>query len=151
MTTTLPLARPAALGFDGERLARIDRFLAERYILYTEARGRLWQDVYMSTQRVFLGVTLGVAGTYDQVDPQVNITDIPIVFTLVVGLVIAFKKTISVPLIVRARRLAKATLRNIRQNLVFAFVYNVLGVPIAAGILYPFFGLRILSWSQRFC
>jgi Cu+-exporting ATPase len=42
--------------------------------------------------------------------------------------------------IVRARRLARATLRNIRQNLFFAFVYNVVGVPIAAGVLYPIFG-----------
>ena len=43
--------------------------------------------------------------------------------------------------IVRARRLSRATLRNIRQNLGFAFGYNALGVPIAAGVLYPFFGL----------
>jgi Cu+-exporting ATPase len=42
--------------------------------------------------------------------------------------------------IVRARRLSRATMRNIRQNLFFAFVYNALGVPIAAGVLYPFFG-----------
>jgi Cu+-exporting ATPase len=42
--------------------------------------------------------------------------------------------------IVRARRLSGATMRNIRQNLFFAFVYNALGVPIAAGVLYPFFG-----------
>jgi P-type Cu+ transporter len=42
--------------------------------------------------------------------------------------------------IVRARRLSRATLRNIRQNLFFAFVYNMLGVPIAAGVLYPFAG-----------
>jgi Cu+-exporting ATPase len=42
--------------------------------------------------------------------------------------------------IVRARRLSRATLRNIRQNLFFAFVYNALGVPIAAGALYPFVG-----------
>jgi P-type Cu+ transporter len=42
--------------------------------------------------------------------------------------------------IVRARRLSHATMRNIRQNLFFAFVYNILGVPIAAGVLYPFFG-----------
>jgi len=45
--------------------------------------------------------------------------------------------------IVRARRLSEATMRNIRQNLFFAFVYNSLGVPIAAGVLYPFFGLRL--------
>jgi P-type Cu+ transporter len=45
--------------------------------------------------------------------------------------------------IVRARRLSKAVMRNIRQNLFFAFVYNALGVPVAAGILYPFFGLLL--------
>jgi P-type Cu+ transporter len=45
--------------------------------------------------------------------------------------------------IVRARRLSRATLRNIKQNLFFAFVYNSLGVPIAAGILYPFFGILL--------
>ena len=45
--------------------------------------------------------------------------------------------------IVQARRLSRATMRNIRQNLFFAFVYNALGVPIAAGILYPFFGLLL--------
>ena len=42
--------------------------------------------------------------------------------------------------IVRARALSRATMRNIRQNLFFAFVYNALGVPVAAGVLYPFFG-----------
>jgi Cu+-exporting ATPase len=42
--------------------------------------------------------------------------------------------------IVRARRLSEATMRNIRQNLFFAFVYNALGVPVAAGVLYPFLG-----------
>ncbi len=42
--------------------------------------------------------------------------------------------------LVRARRLSSATLANIRQNLVFAFAYNSLGVPVAAGILYPVFG-----------
>jgi Cu+-exporting ATPase len=43
----------------------------------------------------------------------------------------------------RVRKLSRATMRNIRQNLFFAFVYNILGVPIAAGILYPFFGLLL--------
>ena len=45
--------------------------------------------------------------------------------------------------IVRALRLSRATMRNIRQNLFFAFIYNVLGIPIAAGVLYPFFGLLL--------
>ena len=45
--------------------------------------------------------------------------------------------------IVRARRLSKATMRNIRQNLFLAFVYNAVGVPVAAGVLYPFIGLLI--------
>jgi Cu+-exporting ATPase len=45
--------------------------------------------------------------------------------------------------ILRARKLSQATLRNIRQNLFFAFVYNAIGVPIAAGILYPFFGVLL--------
>jgi P-type Cu+ transporter len=45
--------------------------------------------------------------------------------------------------IVRARRLSRSTMKNIRQNLFFAFIYHVLGVPIAAGILYPFVGLLL--------
>ena len=45
--------------------------------------------------------------------------------------------------IVRARRLSQATMRNIRQNLFFAFAYNVAGIPIAAGVLYPFFGILL--------
>jgi Cu+-exporting ATPase len=45
--------------------------------------------------------------------------------------------------IVRARRLSRATMRNIRQNLFFAFVYNAAGVPVAAGVLYPFFGILL--------
>ena len=45
--------------------------------------------------------------------------------------------------IVRARRLSQATMRNIRQNLFFAFVYNAVGVPIAAGVLYPVFGVLL--------
>ena len=46
--------------------------------------------------------------------------------------------------IARARTLSAATMRNIRQNLFFAFIYNALGVPVAAGVLYPAFGLL---WS----
>jgi Cu+-exporting ATPase len=45
--------------------------------------------------------------------------------------------------IVRARVLSRSTMRNIRQNLFFAFVYNTIGVPVAAGVLYPFFGLLL--------
>ena len=45
--------------------------------------------------------------------------------------------------IVKARKLSRATMRNIKQNLFFAFVYNSLGVPIAAGVLYPFFGILL--------
>ena len=45
--------------------------------------------------------------------------------------------------IAKARRLSRGTMRNIRQNLFFAFIYNSLGVPIAAGVLYPFFGLLL--------
>ncbi|MFC1664195.1 HAD-IC family P-type ATPase, partial [Pseudomonadota bacterium] len=45
--------------------------------------------------------------------------------------------------IVRARRLSRSTMKNIKQNLFFAFIYNALGVPIAAGALYPFFGLLL--------
>ena len=45
--------------------------------------------------------------------------------------------------VVRARNLATATMRNIRQNLFFAFVYNALGIPLAAGILFPVFGILL--------
>ncbi len=45
--------------------------------------------------------------------------------------------------IVRARKLSRATIRNIKQNLLFAFLYNVIGIPIAAGVLYPTFGLLL--------
>jgi len=45
--------------------------------------------------------------------------------------------------IVRARKLSQATMANIKQNLFFAFFYNALGVPLAAGILYPFFGVLL--------
>jgi len=45
--------------------------------------------------------------------------------------------------IVRARALSGATMRNIKQNLFWAFIYNALGVPVAAGILYPFFGILL--------
>jgi Cu+-exporting ATPase len=45
--------------------------------------------------------------------------------------------------LVRARRLSQATMRNIRQNLFFAFVYNAIGVPVAAGVLYPALGILL--------
>jgi P-type Cu+ transporter len=45
--------------------------------------------------------------------------------------------------IVRARKLSRAVMKNIRQNLFFAFIYNSLGVPVAAGVLYPFFGILL--------
>jgi Cu+-exporting ATPase len=45
--------------------------------------------------------------------------------------------------LVRARHLSQATIRNIRQNLFFAFIYNALGVPVAAGLLYPWFGILL--------
>ena len=45
--------------------------------------------------------------------------------------------------IVRAIKLSKYTMRNIKQNLFFAFIYNALGVPIAAGVLFPFFGILL--------
>ena len=45
--------------------------------------------------------------------------------------------------IVRARRLSRATMRNIKQNIFWAFIYNALGVPVAAGVLYPFFGILL--------
>ena len=45
--------------------------------------------------------------------------------------------------IVRARKLSRATMKNIRQNLFFAFIYNSVGVPVAAGVLYPFFGILL--------
>jgi Cu+-exporting ATPase len=45
--------------------------------------------------------------------------------------------------IVRARRLSRAAMRNIRQNLFFAFIYNSLGIPLAAGVLYPFLGVLL--------
>jgi Cu+-exporting ATPase len=45
--------------------------------------------------------------------------------------------------VVQAIALSRATMRNIRQNLAFAFLYNALGIPLAAGVLYPFFGLLL--------
>jgi Cu+-exporting ATPase len=52
--------------------------------------------------------------------------------------------------IVRARRLAHGTMRNIRQNLFFALIYNTLGVPVAAGVLFPFFGILISPMFAAF-
>jgi Cu+-exporting ATPase len=45
--------------------------------------------------------------------------------------------------VVRARRLSRATMRNIKQNLFFAFIYNAIGIPIAAGVLYPIMGILL--------
>ena len=45
--------------------------------------------------------------------------------------------------IVQAQSLAKSVMRNIRQNLIFAFIYNAAGIPLAAGVLYPFFGILL--------
>ena len=45
--------------------------------------------------------------------------------------------------IVRARKLSRATIANIKQNLFFAFIYNAAGVPVAAGVLFPFFGILL--------
>jgi cation transport ATPase len=45
--------------------------------------------------------------------------------------------------IVKAMNLSRAVMRNIRQNLFFAFIYNALGIPIAAGVLFPFFGILL--------
>jgi Cu+-exporting ATPase len=45
--------------------------------------------------------------------------------------------------ILRAKKLSAATMKNIRQNLFFAFIYNLIGVPIAAGVLYPIFGILL--------
>ncbi|MBC7508673.1 MAG: HAD-IC family P-type ATPase, partial [Ferruginibacter sp.] len=45
--------------------------------------------------------------------------------------------------IVKAKKLSKEVMQNIHQNLIFAFIYNVLGIPIAAGVLYPFFGILL--------
>jgi len=44
---------------------------------------------------------------------------------------------------VRARKLSRATIRNIKQNLLFAFLYNAIGIPIAAGLLYPWLGVLL--------
>ncbi len=52
--------------------------------------------------------------------------------------------------IVRARRLSRVTMRNIRQNLFFAFIYNTAGVPIVAGVLYPFWN-TVISKDSRSC
>ena len=52
--------------------------------------------------------------------------------------------------IVRARRLSHATMSNIRQNLFFALIYNALGVPVAAGVLFPFFGILISPMFAAF-
>jgi len=45
--------------------------------------------------------------------------------------------------ILRARRLSRASMRNIKQNLFWAFIYNMVGVPVAAGVFYPFFGILL--------
>ena len=45
--------------------------------------------------------------------------------------------------IIKARKLSHAVISNIKQNLFFAFIYNVIGIPVAAGLLYPFFGILL--------
>ncbi|MBC7383896.1 MAG: HAD-IC family P-type ATPase, partial [Bacteroidia bacterium] len=52
--------------------------------------------------------------------------------------------------IVKAKKLSKAVMQNIHQNLIFAFIYNVLGIPIAAGVLYPFFGILLSPMIAAF-
>src|SRR5207302_10979926 len=51
--------------------------------------------------------------------------------------------------ILRARRLSQATMRNIRQNLFFTFIYNAIGVPVAAGVLYPLLGILLCPMIAR--
>ncbi len=151
-TTAEALQELHALGFrivmatgDNERTARavaarlgIDEIRAE---VLPEEKARIVRELQQAGKRVAMaGDGVNDAPALAQADVGIAMgtgADVAIEsagFTLVKG---------DLKGIVRARRLAIATMRNIRQNLFFALAYNAAGVPIAAGILYPFFGLLI--------